>query len=101
MVKNGLLRYCPKRPDAPSAHRRPGYSLSGCTPAEPDSASPGRGRIATPGMACKRNQVLGNDAPSECALGGWAKLNWLGERTRRCKLGRMPLKNSSEFGRLR
>ncbi len=29
-------------PDAPLAHRRPGYSLSGCTPAEPDSASPGK-----------------------------------------------------------
>ena len=28
-------------PDAPLAHRRPGYSSSGCTPAEPDSASPG------------------------------------------------------------
>ena len=28
-------------PDAPLAHRRPGYSLSGRTPAEPDSASPG------------------------------------------------------------
>jgi len=36
----------PQGPDAPSAHRRPGYSLSGCTPAEPDSASPGAGRIA-------------------------------------------------------
>src|SRR5262249_30312505 len=24
-----------------SVRRRPGYSLSGCTPAEPDSASPG------------------------------------------------------------
>ena len=34
------------RGDAPSAHRRPGYSLSGCTPAEPDSASPGTGSIA-------------------------------------------------------
>ena len=32
--------------DAASAHRRPGYSLSGCTPAEPDSASPGAGTIA-------------------------------------------------------
>src|SRR5438067_9458334 len=32
--------------DAPSAHRRPGYSLSGCTPAEPDSASPGAVSIA-------------------------------------------------------
>ena len=30
-------------PDAPLAHRRPGYSSSGCTPAEPDSASPGKG----------------------------------------------------------
>src|SRR5262249_11308093 len=30
-------------PDAPLAHRRPGYSSSGCTPAEPDSASPGTG----------------------------------------------------------
>src|ERR1043166_2914051 len=28
-------------PEVPSAHRRPGYSSSGCTPAEPDSASPG------------------------------------------------------------
>jgi hypothetical protein len=28
-------------PDALSAHHRPGYSLSGCVPAEPDSASPG------------------------------------------------------------
>ena len=28
-------------PDAPLAHRRPGYSLSGCTPAEPDATSPG------------------------------------------------------------
>jgi hypothetical protein len=25
----------------PWVRRRPGYSLSGCTPAEPDSASPG------------------------------------------------------------
>jgi hypothetical protein len=27
----------------PSAHRRPGYPLSGCVPAEPDSVSPGDG----------------------------------------------------------
>src|SRR5713101_7882247 len=41
-------------PDAPSAHRRPGYPLSGCVPAEPDSVSPGLGRVvsaATPGKA--------------------------------------------------
>ena len=29
--------------EAPSAHRRPGYPLSGCVPAEPDSVSPGGG----------------------------------------------------------
>ena len=34
---------CVPGPDAPLAHRRPGYSLSGCTPAEPDAASPGNG----------------------------------------------------------
>src|SRR5262245_51564951 len=33
-------------PDAPLAHRRPGYSLSGCTPAEPDSASPGNNHFS-------------------------------------------------------
>ena len=30
---------------APLARRRPGYSLSGCTPAEPDSASPGISKL--------------------------------------------------------
>src|SRR5580704_15126745 len=30
---------------APLARRRPGYSSSGCTPAEPDSASPGKTSI--------------------------------------------------------
>lgn len=34
-------------PDAPSAHRRPGYPLSGCVPAEPDSVSPGNLRVAS------------------------------------------------------
>lgn len=52
---NSGVRWCGKKaapkgnlsgPDAPSAHRRPGYSLSGCTPAEPDSASPGRGSLS-------------------------------------------------------
>ena len=33
--------------DAPSAHRRPGYPLSGCVPAEPDSVSPGSVRLAS------------------------------------------------------
>ena len=30
----------PPGADAPLAHRRPGYPLSGCVPAEPDSVSP-------------------------------------------------------------
>jgi hypothetical protein len=29
----------------PSVHRRPGYPLSGCVPAEPDSVSPGEKTI--------------------------------------------------------
>lgn len=29
----------------PSAHHRPGYPSSGCVPAEPDSVSPGDGRV--------------------------------------------------------
>jgi hypothetical protein len=33
-------------PDAPLAHRRPGYPLSGCFPAEPNSVSPGTLTIA-------------------------------------------------------
>ena len=33
-------------PDAPLAHRRPGYSSSGCTPVEPDAASPGTGHFS-------------------------------------------------------
>src|SRR5262249_19288880 len=42
-------------PDAPLAHRRPGYSLSGCTPAGPDSASPGTGNCSlTKGEAQRR-----------------------------------------------
>ena len=41
-------------PDAPLAHRRPGYSSSGCTPAEPDFASPGNGILSWPRM--RRNE---------------------------------------------
>src|SRR5439155_27280131 len=45
-VSNGHKKAAPddvsvQGPSVPLAHRRPGYSLSGCTPAEPDSASPG------------------------------------------------------------
>ena len=34
-------------PDAPSPHRRPGYPLSSCVPAEPGSVSPGSVRLAS------------------------------------------------------
>src|ERR1043166_5057331 len=37
---------CVPGPEVPLAHRRPGYSSSGCTPAEPDSASPGTGHFS-------------------------------------------------------
>ena len=35
-----------QEPTAPLAHRRPGYPLPGCVPAEPDSVSPGDFNIA-------------------------------------------------------
>ncbi len=48
--KGGKQRAPDKRtrqgPTAPLAHRRPGYPLSGCVPAEPDSVSPGDFSIA-------------------------------------------------------
>jgi hypothetical protein len=40
-TKMASANNCRQRPDALSAHRRPGYPLSGCVPAEPDSVSPG------------------------------------------------------------
>src|SRR5271170_351963 len=50
-VSEGIKEMAPddfhhQGPDAPSAHRRPGYPLSGCVPAEPDSVSPGSVRLA-------------------------------------------------------
>ena len=39
--------------DAPLAHRRPGYPLTGCSPAEPASVSPGGQRVASSGLPCK------------------------------------------------
>ena len=32
--------HCPRKPDAPLTHPRPGYPLASCVPAEPDSVSP-------------------------------------------------------------
>lgn len=40
-------------PTAPLAHRRPGYPLSGCVPAEPDSVSPSDFSIAIQFPSCQ------------------------------------------------
>src|SRR6516165_2382460 len=53
-VSDGIMGMAPgglhhQGPDAPSAHRRPGYPSSGCVPAEPDSVSPGPLRVAVAG----------------------------------------------------
>jgi hypothetical protein len=45
-MKTAPDNYHRQRPDASSAHRRPGYPLSGCVPAEPDSVSPGNHTLA-------------------------------------------------------
>ena len=52
-LRHGLWRPKGKGPGgltspgpAPLARRRPGYSSSGCTPAEPNSASPGTGILS-------------------------------------------------------
>jgi hypothetical protein len=45
-MKTASDNYHCQRPDASSAHRRPGYPLSGCVPAEPDSVSPGYHTVA-------------------------------------------------------
>ena len=42
---------CHPQARALSARRRPGYSLSGCFPAEPDSASPGKSEHNAPAVA--------------------------------------------------
>lgn len=46
-MKTASDNNCRQRPDAPSAHRRPGYPSSGCVPAEPDSVSPGNHTLAS------------------------------------------------------
>ena len=48
--------------DAPSAHRRPGYSSSGCTPAEPDSASPGDSSLSCPDQAGNGSRANSDDS---------------------------------------
>jgi hypothetical protein len=48
---------CVPGPDAPLAYHRPGYSSSGCTPAEPDFASPGNDHFS---LAKDGTQRTGN-----------------------------------------
>src|SRR5262245_40148862 len=48
----------PRGEDGLSAHRRPGYPLSGCVPAEPDSVSPG-GKTIRQWPTGKRGQPAG------------------------------------------
>ena len=45
---------CHPQARALSARRRPGYSSSGCFPAEPDSASPGESKHNAPAVARQR-----------------------------------------------
>jgi hypothetical protein len=88
-----------RQADAPSAHRRPGYSSSGCTPAEPDSASPGEASLTHADEQAKQREpsrlipwipkplqrtssskspgrrlraVCGMDAPEEAKKRNWA-----------------------------
>jgi hypothetical protein len=59
-VSNGVQKQRPRttyrlRPDAPLAQRRPGYPLSGCFPAEPDSVSPGGQSARRQGEFCNHH----------------------------------------------
>src|SRR6516165_2782537 len=88
-------------PDAPSAHRRPGYSLSGCTPAEPDSASPGADKVAYL-LAEPQREVSRLAKVFPLASGtGRPKPSSPRQRDTPVHKGRMPLKKSSDFGRSR
>ena len=60
-MKTAPDNYHRQRPDASSAHRRPGYPSSGCVPAEPDSVSPGNHTLAPMSTSCKKPS-----APEPC-----------------------------------
>jgi hypothetical protein len=55
--KNQALKEKSREPGGASAHRRPGYSSSGCTPAEPDFASPGEGNHSRTGPNRARSPI--------------------------------------------
>ncbi len=85
----------PQRPHAPSAHRRPGYSSSGCTPAEPNSASPGEENLAG-GRRVVQNLVGG------MVKAGSARPRKNLPAGRTCKLGKdAPQEIKKDFGRSR
>jgi putative transposase len=55
--KKGLpAAHCPRKPDAPLTHPRPGYPSPSCVPAELDSVSPGTGEDT---RSVLRSQLLG------------------------------------------
>ena len=57
---------------APSAHRRLGYPLPGCVPAEPDFVSPS---VVIVAERCRPNQVARHDAPPEVPVDWFWKPN--------------------------
>src|SRR5262249_35677360 len=88
-------------PGAPSAHRRPGYSLSGCTPAEPDSASPGEDKVAyLPAEPQREGSGRATVIPRTSGRGRHRRAA-PGKQDTPVHKGRMPLKKSSDFGRSR
>src|SRR5262249_10627617 len=86
-------------PDAPLAHRRPGYSLSGCTPAEPDSASPGRTSIAKHRVAGKA--FSSRPLNSDIGVGSWTRPNSPGGQSALLQMGKDAPHEIKRFGRPR
>ena len=64
MAEKRLLTTKVARGQAPSAHRRPGYPLSGCVPAEPDSVSPGRAKVTRRQSRNKIKVVIHPEGPA-------------------------------------
>src|SRR3954451_18020263 len=56
------------RGPVPSAHHRPGYPLSGCVPAEPDSVSPGGPTVTSTPATNKSNglEPISSDGSAKC-----------------------------------
>src|SRR6266478_4738345 len=83
-VSDGIREMAPggfhhQGPDAPSAHRRPSYPLSGCVPAEPDSVSPGA------------ESVTGNSSARQARLScGSGKVIVVGQRIVRKRIPVLP-----------